>query len=73
MNIKNYIEITVALSNNNVRKYVEGAMADAIVEARGRLRYLSECEDSRAEDMQAALNVLTYIHSCFAELQTLDG
>lgn len=68
-----FIEFTVALANEQTRKYVADAMADAIVEARGRLRYLSEREDSRATDMDYAVHILEYIHSCVAERRTLDG
>lgn len=73
MNDINDIEITVAFANEQVRKFVANAMADVTVEARGRLQYLSECQDSRAKDMEYALHVLEHISSCVAELQTLDG
>lgn len=73
MKNENIIEITVVFANDNVRKYVAGAMTDATVEARGRFKYLSECEDDRAKDMEYAVHVLEYISSCVAELRTLDG
>lgn len=68
-----FIEFTVAFANEKVQQHVVNAMADATVEARGRLRYLSECEDNRAKDMEYAVRVLEHITSCVAELRTLDG
>lgn len=73
MDNANIIDITVAFANDNVREYVANAMADATVEARGRLQYLSECEDSRAQDMEYTVRVLDHIAACVAELRTLDG
>jgi len=73
MNDKNIIDITVAFANEQTRMFVVNAMADATVEARGRLQYLSECQDSRAKDMKYALHVLEHISSCVAELRALDG
>jgi hypothetical protein len=73
MNDNNIIDITVVFANEQTRTLVANAMADATVEARGRLQYLSERQDSRAKDMKYALRVLEHISSCVAELQTLDG
>lgn len=73
MKDNNIIEITVVFANDNARKYVASAMADATVEAIGRLRYLREAEDSRAEDMEKAVAVLQFLSSYVAEHRTLDG
>lgn len=67
------VEITVVFSNDNVLRHVENAMADATVEARGRLESLPSASKSRAKDMEEAVRLLQHMHSCVAELLTLDG
>lgn len=72
------IEITVAfvIGNKEIAKHLANAMADAVVEARGRAKYLSERQDNRAYDMHAAVEILEAIASHVsdaAELRTLDG
>lgn len=63
---------TVAPTNMQVKKYVVGAMADVTVEARGKLRYLQECQSDRAKEMEEAVQILDQILFYVTELQTLD-